>query len=735
MGLFDAMRQKAAEAMSAAGVPESGRSVNEAPQPGTPYAPCRPDAGEEFWDAVRKPTPEDISAAWRRAIAQYGLYTDSPDIPMIIHTDPLEVSRKTQAAYWAARKHDIDGARIYGWPGGSTYPLFWKSRDFDDIQGSSVAQFAKLLTWDGILDRCVSYWYVCSYGREYWNVFNPAEYSAHRHDFSFNIYYDGFIDCILKFGNHLLLVDVKNYRADLDYHTLIPGKAMFCTYQGKAMLFGEYQKDRVVAHEPYIFSKKIAVAQRGLSQYLALEGSPCTVESFVVLVPGPTGEATLDPDIQWPGNIPAMKYSTFKAMIAQRAQEDSSYAVFDPAKTAEEGYLASETAPDYYLAYCDDPLFSIKYNRDTLSYISSSLPPEQWPKPTYDKLAGIHTASRPKHRSANTYKGKSQAARNNKDYETAASQNPKEETQASDCTQSQGGTNKRYAGRKQSARSAQWLEDFAQLHNGSDLEILEDASGAHAMLSFKDVSAAVVAGWHGSGSVVRMQSVIASLIVSQQVEVEFIDCLKTSCFEQLEESCYSYCRLMDGLDLVTAEVQSAYVCAMSRTAKLKKKNLASFWDDPSHGGEKFRLLVINESANLFGSYAKADTSEQDDDAQQQMSDINRYLRKIISDGPRAGVCAMLMTQRPAKASLPEFIVEGAQMHVCFYVPYPNLYRVIMGANGTKGVAFGDKPVIGQAFVAEHGDSPKKLTFLGVDPDVIKERFEERDTATASVNRG
>lgn len=691
MGLFDAMRQKAAEAMSAAGVPESGRSVNEAPQPGTPYAPCRLGAGEEFWDAVRKPTPEGISEGWRRAIAQYGLNADSPDSPVIDEGLVPKVSRETKEAYEATKKHEIDGARIYGVPGFGLHQSNFNKRDIAAGAGGE-AIFAKLLTWDQILDHCVSYWSV-------WNPEEDGTRNTAGND----------IDCILKFGNHILLVDVKNYRAGLEYHTLVPGKAMFCMYQ----------KARVVAHEPYIFSANMAFAQRNLSEYLADNGSPCTVESFVVLVPGMTGEATLDPDIQWPGNIPAMKYSTFKDMIAQRAQRDSSYVTFNPAKTAEEGYLAS----------------LIKSYEGPLSYLSSPLPPEQWPKPTYDKLKGIHPASRPKHHSANNYKRKSRATRYRKDGETEASEKPRGKSQASDRTQSQDATSKRYSGRKQSARSAQWLEDFAQLRNGSDLEILEDASGAHAMLSFKEVSAAVVAGWRGSGSVVRMQSVIASLIVSQQVEVEFIDCLKTSCFEQLEESCYSYCRLMDGLDLVTAEVQSAYVCAMSRTAKLKKKNLASFWDDPSHGGEKFRLLVINESANLFGGSAKADESEQDDDAQQQMSDINRYLRKIISYGPRAGVCVMLMTQRPAKASLPEFIVEGAQMHVCFYVPYPNLYPVVMGSNGATGVAFGDKPVIGQAFVTEHGDSPKKMTFLGVDPDVIKKRFEEHDTATASVNRG
>lgn len=701
MGLFDAMVEKASAAMSAAGVPGLGHSANETVfgfgatthqlQPGTPYAPCRPDAGEEFWDAVRKPTSEDISSGWRRAIAQYGLNADSPDTPVIDEGLVPKVSRETQEAYAKTKQHDIDGARIYGVPGfGLHQSGFGKSQVAAGAGGEAI--FAKLLTWDNILDHCVSYW----------SVWNPEE-DGTRNTTGTDI------DCILKFGNHILLVDVKNYRAGLEYHTLVPGKAMFCMYQ----------KARVVAHEPYIFSANMAFAQRNLSEYLAANGSPCTVESFVVLVPGVTGEATLDPDIQWPGNIPAMKYSTFKAMIAQRAQEDSSYAVFNPAKTVEEGYLAS----------------LVKTHKGELSLLSAPLPEHNWPTPTYDKLAGIHPGSRPKHHRANTTKGKSQAAQYKKDYEKDTSKNPKEEAQTSNRTQGQDARSKRYSGRKQSTWSAQRLEDFAQLHNGSDLEILEDASGAHAMLSFKEVSAAVAAGWRGSGSVVRMQSVIASLIASQQVDVQFIDCLKTSSFEQLEDYCHSYCRLMDGLDLVTGEVQSAYVCVMSRVAHLKKKGLASFWDDPSHGGEKFRLLVINESANLFGGSAKADKSEQDDDTQQQMSDINRYLRKIISDGPRAGVCAMLMTQKPAKASLPEFIVEGAQMHVCFYVPYPNLYPVVMGSNGATGVAFGDKPVIGQAFVAEYGGSPKKMTFFGVDPDVIKKRFEKHDTATASVNRG
>ncbi|OZG49386.1 cell division protein FtsK [Pseudoscardovia radai] len=619
-----------------------------------PYAPCSDDAGEEFWDAVRKPTDDDISEGWHDAIEQYGLQHDDSYSPVIDDGLVPKASREVKAAYAETWRHDVDGARIYGMPGSGLHQSqFGKKEVHSGATGELI--FAKLLSWDHFLDHCVSFW----------SLWNPEE-DGTRNDMGNDI------DCVLKFGDHILLVDVKNYRAGLEYHSLIPGKAMFCMYQ----------KARVVAHEPYIFSANMAFAQKNLSEYLASEGSRCTVESFVVLVPGELGEATLDPDIYWPGNIPAMGYGQFKDMLIERGQHDSSYCTFDPTKTAEEGYLAT----------------LVKGYDGALSLLDSPMPVAEWPAPTWDRLAGIKPAPSKKGGDA------SNRWKNGRNTHSSSNSTPKRESNAASW-------------------KAADLDDFAEFRNGADLDILRDADGQSVPLSFRNVSGVVVAGEQGSGSVMRMQSVVASLLASSQAEVRIVDCngQNSSCFSCFENSCHSYSRLIDGLDVVAGEIESAYVSLSARKSRLRKKGLQSFWEDDSHGGEKLEILTIHESSNLFG-FQDLDSGASPADRPQELDDIDRYLRTILKDGQRMGVCVILMTQRPSTVSLPAYFVDAAQIHVCFHVSSPETIATVMGATGSSGVGFAGKPVIAQAFVSDHGAPARKVLFRRVAPSVIDARF-------------
>lgn len=308
---------------------------------------------------LRRAKESDLAAAWPKAISRYHLETDDGRMPAINGDLLPRPEKKWTDAYKESMRHNINGARIYGKPGSG---LSVSGFGDDEIRAGSKGEelFAKLLSWDGVLDRCVSFWSV-------WNIDENGDRNSYGAD----------IDCILKFGNHLFLVDVKNYRAGLDYHSLIPGHAMFCMYRNA----------HLVANDPYVFSCNMGIAQRNMTEFLRACGSQCTVESYVVLVPGSVGEASLDADICWPGGINAMPYSAFVSMIQQRVMSDSSYLTLE--RTAEEGYLAS-LVKAYGQIDVLKPGFAVRNN--------------EWPRPMCDIDSGIEYPNAKKSRSLSAKK-------------------------------------------------------------------------------------------------------------------------------------------------------------------------------------------------------------------------------------------------------------------------------------------------------------------------------------------
>lgn len=592
---------------------------------------------DDFWDMVRKPSDDDLRQAWRSAITRYKLQSNSPYDPVIDDSLVPRVSKKVQDAYKAILKHDIYGARIYGEPGSGLSDSSFGQREIrTGATGESV--FAKLLAWDGVLDHCVSFW----------SVWNPEE-DGKRNDHGTDI------DCILKFGDHILLVDVKNYRSGLEYHTLVPDKAMFCMYS----------KARVVAHKPYVFSANMAFAQRNVERYLRSHGSRCTVESFVVLVPSSMGQATLDHDIRWPGGIQAMSYTPFLDMLKQRAEQDANYVQSVPEKTPEEGWLASLVKD-----YGNIPLNLLDNPRDE----------SQWPRPSFDRAAGIGTEKRGKSRSAGS-----------------------------------ANSGKHSRGTSSHSRSRNKLPSVPELQKDCSLQLLRNEHGEMESISFKDVSGFIAAGWRGSGMVVSMTSLIAALVLSQDVEVHIVDCNTSSYFERYEDASDSYVRLMDGIDLVCGEIQSIYTAITSRKLALKRAG-TTFWNGLETHGLKPCFLFVNECSRLF------DVKLHTDADRQSFNDINRYLRSIIDKGRSTGFCVVLSTQKPSRRSLPAELVKLSQMRVCFHVPYENVAAIVLGDGFDESMMFGEKTPVCQSLLWRRGTGLCRETFMTVDAARLDEAF-------------
>ncbi|RYQ40608.1 hypothetical protein PG2001B_0489 [Bifidobacterium pseudolongum subsp. globosum] len=598
---------------------------------------------EAFWQAVKKPTEAEITAAWAQAIAAYGLTTEAPNQPVISADYLPKVSKETKDAYIETLKHEVRGAKIYGVPGaGLEDSNFGRNEQKSGERGEEV--FAKLLTWDGILDHCVSYW----------SVYRP-EPNGTRGD-------GADIDCILQFGNHILLVDVKNYRAGLEYHTLIKDKAMFCAYP----------KLRVVAHAPYIHSSNMAFAQADVQGYLASHGSGCTVESFVVLVPGSSGLPTLDPDITWPNGIPAMSYSTFVEMLKQRAMADSSYLNVDPVMTREQLWLST----------------LVKHiHSGPVSHIDNPLPETMWPRPTYDAFAGID---------ARDVTMKGHEPKTSGRHQEARRSGSQQRTQAN---------HRAHASQGQADRI---IDTLPAMGPHASFELMRDVDGNPLPFSFADVSGIFVTGAGKNGMSVCMTTLVASVLQSKAFDVTILDCQERSTLSKYAQAAKMYLQADDGFELMNSAAESLNTSMRAREMAIRSHGAESFWRDEVHAGSRPQLLIVNGTGSLY-------TDEADAQDEQDMRGIRRCIQRIVRRGRASGTCALLIAQqKTTDGGVPAELAELAQecqLRLCFHLPSDERVAQVLGT--TAAPAFGSSVELGKALYVKATQTPQMVQFLNM----------------------
>ena len=418
----------------------------------------------------------------------------------------------------------------------------------------------------------------------------------------------------------------------------------------------------VVANEPYVFSCNMGIAQEHMSEYLSDSGSDCTVESYVVLVPGQAGEATLDADICWPGGIPAMSYSSFVAMIQQRFSTDPSYASTEP--TWEEGYLAS--------------LVKLYEHQTTLSP-NEAHDRTLWPRPTCDMTQGIEYPNPKRADKAKRGTGKTSAKE-----KTGASRRHDDTRGESSSSSSAATTKARKPATKRGATAANSPSSSRgksktrrKASNLSSIPTVdpttmsvtcgEDSDGNPVEVSFRGISCMAIAGTNRSGEVGRTFALVAALDQSDDVDLRIIDCKRTSQFSAFAEHAHSYARLGDGLDLVSGTVQDAYTSLNSRLRKLRKAGVSDYWSQPDHAGMPLDVMVFHGCEDLFDKFGADGESDADETDAEQLSDIRRYLRKIIDTGAKAGCCVVLSTQNPSAKAFPADLVESAQTRILYRI--------------------------------------------------------------------
>ncbi|KAB5603493.1 hypothetical protein [Bifidobacterium jacchi] len=580
---------------------------------------------------IKQATESDILAAWPAAIRTYRLQTvaGNPHLPLI----NTELVPKTSAAdvnrFAAIRNGRIHGNRIYGKPGSGL-----SESGFNDRQIKSGAEgeriFASLLSRDGVLDRCVSFWSLSRPTKEGLRDESGAD-----------------LDCVLLIGNRALFIDVKKYRAGLVYHTLIPEKAMFCTYPNTGM----------VANAPYIFSVNMNWARSNLAEYLRPRCPGLTMDFYVVLVPGEAGEAKLDDDIRWPGGIPALSYDDFIRMVREMLPETD----HPIPRTGVEGFFASMVKH-----YGTCPII------DASAPVNANL----WPKPTFNAESGVDELNpvRKNRKASSVYDLENPGAkhRERKDPEREPSPRYRESHHSGANTGSNRDTGnyrnggnphsaKRQNGKRRPTVSITTVPELDPSTLSFECGFAPDSS--NITLSFANVSGVVAAGTTGSGEITHM--LFCMVLLSKQVnaQVHMIDCRDSSYLDSYSPLMYSLVHKSEGLDMLLGEIQSVNTAVNMRLRTIKQlKPDGGYWSIPPDKRPEPIILFINECNALFDPDLEDDVTDED---LRTINTIQRYIRQIIERGEQAGAIVILSTQHPGSQALPRDLTDLCKLRICF----------------------------------------------------------------------
>lgn len=165
--------------------------------------------------------------------------------------------------------------QMFGVPGKSLATA--TSLSASNVQAGALGEknFAKTLAVEGLLPQCVSLWSVRMPGT---NGFMPdPQFSSD-------------IDCILFYGQTVLLLDMKLYTGgDITYHA------------NGNHLYRVDNKTQMTVGKPITMSKNMNIAHERFSNLYP----HLSVYPMIVFIPTDKGSATLQ-GVEWPGGIPAV---------------------------------------------------------------------------------------------------------------------------------------------------------------------------------------------------------------------------------------------------------------------------------------------------------------------------------------------------------------------------------------------------------------------------------------------
>lgn len=196
-------------------------------------------------------------------------------------------------------------------------------------------------------------------------------------------------------------------------------------------------------------------------------------------------------------------------------------------------------------------------------------------------------------------------------------------------------------------------------------------------LVFGEVSGAVVSGMPGSGKSVSMRLPFLALDEHPHAEVTVLDCKGGADWEGFSNVIgFSPAQT----DLENLQTASDVIDEVMNEMRARYANgLTQFWNLPPESRPPFRLLVIDESQELF-------ESSPDPAVKKIRAQILPKVSALVKKGRASGVCVVLLSQKQTSDAIPTAIRDNATLKVAFRLATREAVIAGMGRDSAKDEA-------------------------------------------------
>lgn len=203
-----------------------------------------------------------------------------------------------------------------------------------------------------------------------------------------------------------------------------------------------------------------------------------------------------------------------------------------------------------------------------------------------------------------------------------------------------------------------------------------DAFGNPTTITFENTAGMVIAGIPGSGKTAGATSFLAPIAMSQDVDVSIIDGKGGSDWDAYRPIASNFIQGSENLEEIAVLLED-YVEEMNRRVAEQKEALGTsgFWAASPEvrraAGYKFRLLIIDECQDLFGT-------GKDKDERDLFARIERAAVKLIRKGRSSGTSVVFITQKATADAIPTSIRDNCALRIAFRLMNATAKIAILG---------------------------------------------------------
>lgn len=252
-------------------------------------------------------------------------------------------------------------------------------------------------------------------------------------------------------------------------------------------------------------------------------------------------------------------------------------------------------------------------------------------------------------------------------------------------------------------------------------------AGEDVSMTFKGQAGLFISGIGGSGKTAGTTTFLTPLATSPDVDMTIIDGKGGSDWGAYKNAS-SVSDFLPVYDQTTKEkardILRSVVEDMNQRIQTNKDKLgnSNFWnvsrETRANAGAKFKVVVIDECHELFAGAAIG--KEQKAVAEE----TTQLITTLIKRGRSAGICVILLTQKPTSDAVPTAIRDNCGLKVCFRVETTDVEKAALGSvpDSLDGARASDIPRerVGGAVITTDEGTREAVRFMYMPETVMEE---------------